>query len=131
MNFHWWDKGRKEREHERRTSVQCMIPTTIGHPQNINLSSPFNTNSPMTPSEREHRPGSFVRVDFFSRATTTATSTTAAFSAFTPFARLLGLFGVRHLSVVRHVARAGEAKKDAWMRWINLVPLLKFSVWEN
>lgn len=80
----------------------------------------------MTPSEREHRPGSFVRVDFFSRATTTATSTTAAFSAFTPFARLLGLFGVRHLSVVRHVARAGE-----WMRWINLVPLLKFSVWEN
>ena len=85
----------------------------------------------MTPSERENRPGSFVRVDFFSRATTTATSTTAAFSAFTPFARLLRLFGVRHLSVLCHVARAGEAKKDAWMRWINLVPLLKFSVWEN
>lgn len=75
----------------------------------------------MTPSEREHRPGSFVRVDFFSRATTTAAA--AALSAFTPFARLLGLFGVRHLSVVpwRHGARAGDrarAAKKSGMRWI-------------
>ena len=85
----------------------------------------------MTPSERENRPGSFVRVDFFSRAATTAT--TAAFSAFTPFARLLGLFGVRHLSVVgiRAMGHGARARRRRKMRWINLVPLLKFSVWEN
>lgn len=93
----------------------------IGHPQEHLFVSPVNTNSLMTPSEREHRPGSFVRVDFFSRATTTAAA--AALSAFTPFARLLGLFGVRHLSVVpwRHGARAGDrAAKKSGMRWINL-----------
>lgn len=101
------------------------------YPQEHLFVSPVNTNSLMTPSEREHRPGSFVRVDFFSRATTTAAA--AALSAFTPFARLLGLFGVRHLSVVpwRHGARAGDrAAKKSGMRWINLASayIVVFSV---
>ena len=100
----------------------------IGHPQEHLFVSPVNTNSLMTPSEREHRPGSFVRVDFFSRATTTAAAAAAAaLSAFTPFARLLGLFGVRHLSVVPcSMVRAREIerqKKKGCVGSIYLVPI--------
>ena len=105
--------GIRVARNENKKAERPYIVQRIGHPQEHLFVSPVNTNSLMTPSEREHRPGSFVRVDFFSRATTTAAA--AAFSAFTPFARLLGLFGVRHLSVVpwRARGRSSGKKRDA------------------
>ena len=111
--------GIRVARNENKKAERPYIVQRIGHPQEHLFVSPVNTNSLMTPSEREHRPGSFVRVDFFSRATTTAAA--AAFSAFTPFARLLGLFGVRHLPVdCCHGARAGDRAAKKGMRWINL-----------
>ena len=62
----------------------------------------------MTPSEREHRPRRFVRVNFFPRATTT--TATAALAATTTFISLRGLVGVRHgLGLLRCARRLAVA----------------------
>ena len=66
----------------------------------------------MTPSEREHRPRRFVRVNFFPRATTT--TATAALAATTTFISLRGLVGVRHgLGLLRCARRLAAVAVSA------------------